>query len=207
MELLLTEAIRTYSSLENAIYELTFDDETIFLKFEPKNFYHLFGFQYLENFNTYSDNGDSKSKVDKAILFKGLKNYVVNDVDIKQNTHYSRKISTSRQFIDLKDRLSLARDLSYYLDTQITKNVYWKYTNEFGIKTHIKWDYLIEFLPHRKIPQRYYLFLRKDEISSYYVPVSLFKTAPNHSTEYSRGQSRKNIVSVTKRCEGLISSR
>ena len=44
MCLLLTEAIRTYSSLENSIYEMEFNDEKILVKFESKNFYHLLDF-------------------------------------------------------------------------------------------------------------------------------------------------------------------
>ena len=78
MCLLLTEAIRTYSSLENSIYEMEFNDEKILVKFESKNFYHLFGFQYLENLNKFLPDGSSKSIVDKALLFKSLKNNVLN---------------------------------------------------------------------------------------------------------------------------------
>lgn len=203
MHLLLTEAIRTYCSLENSIYEMKFKDENILVKFESKNFYHLFGFQYLENLNEPSTNGSSKSIVDKALLFKSLKNHVLNG-DIKNNNYY-KKISTSRQFADLKERLELARDLAYFMDTQISKNGYWKYVNNYsGIVTHIKWHLLIEFQPHRNNPKRYYLFLRKDELSDFYIPISLFKTDNlNHNKQYSYKQQRKNIESLIKKCDVL----
>ncbi|HFI0112705.1 TPA: PBECR4 domain-containing protein [Streptococcus suis] len=200
METLFSEAIRTCYSLENSVYDFEFSDEVISLKFETKNFYHLLGFQYLENLNRYTESGKSKSIVDKALLFKNLKKQVLYG-DIRQNNYY-KKISTSRQFYDLKGRLELARELTYFLDTLISKNSYWKYTNQFGVRTHIKWDYLIEFQPHMENPKRYYLFIRKDESSDYYVPISLFKTDQlNHDKEYSFKQTRKIIKSVTKKCD------
>lgn len=205
MEALLTEAIRTYCSLAGSVYELTFKEgEQISLKFEVKSFYHLFGFQYLENLNRSRQDGKSESIVDKAILFKNLKNFVVNGIALSGNPTYARKISTSRQFPDLKNRLELARDLTYFLEAHISKNSYWNYIRYNGVKTHIKWDYLIDCQPHKDNPRRYYLFIRKDEQSEYYVPVSLFKTdALNHLKEYSYQQSRKTILSVTKRCDVL----
>lgn len=200
MDLLLAEAIRTYASIQKSIYDFEFSDESISVKFEDENFYHLFGFHYLENLNTIDEDGGSKSIVNKSVLFKGLVKHVFYG-KIENNPYY-KKIRTSTQFSDLESRLELVRDLAYFLDTNITKNSYWKYSNPYGIKTHIQWDYLIEFQPHFEIPKRYYLFLRKDNLSDYYVPVSLFKTDKlNHGKEYSYKQSRKDIKSLTKRCD------
>lgn len=137
---LLEEAIKAYGILENTTYKITLgkltknqiDHESIVdltIQFKSEHFFHLFGFQYLENLN---------ADVNKKVMFKGLRTLVYKGQSLELNRYYDQIVSSPSFSSDvIKNRLEVIKFLPYFLDTFSKKNTYWKYSGFKGIVTEI----------------------------------------------------------------------
>lgn len=139
----LVDAVKSYSILENTTYKIQLSHKSntpnnmieLEVKFNSESFFHLFGFQYLENLD---------SNVNKKALFKSFRSLAYKNIPLSQNRYYNQ-ITTSPSFNTpiIQNRLNIIKDLPYFLDRFSQKNSYWKYIDYKGINTTIDWDYLI----------------------------------------------------------------
>lgn len=207
---LLKEAIKGYSILEDTMYSLKLgivknkaivpnSEIAVAIKFEAKNFFHLFGFHYLENLD---------SSVNKKVMFKNFRNLVYRNISLEQSRYYKQIVSSPVFSTSLiQKRLELIRDLPYFLDRFSKKNTYWYYEEFRGITTGIDWDYLIVLNSEESLTDsERYLFLRQSDESDYFVPISAFsqsRTPVSDFINYPKDPKRYDVLSVSKICLSL----
>lgn len=204
---LLKEAIKGYSILENSKYiiklgiikqgNVTPNSEIeLVLNFKSENFYHLFGFQYLENL---------EDSVNKKVMFKSFRSLVYKELSLSQNRYYNR-IITSPSFSNPKvqNRLTVIKNLPYLLDRFLRRNSYWKYEGFKGVLTKIDWNYLIT-LSSEETPMNVEncLFIRESaDEEDCLAPISVVSqnTSNSNYKNYKKDQQRYDIISIQKIC-------
>lgn len=203
MEQTLIEAIKSYGILENTTYKIDLAKNSniantlinLEIKFNSEFFFHLFGFQYLENLD---------KNVNKQTLFKSLRSLAYKNIPLSHNRYYNQIISSpSFNKPTVQNRLNIIRELPYLLDRFSQKNSYWKYIGFQGITTTVKWDYLIILSSDENtINQEKLLFLRKEQNNNYLIPISTFSQEPRSKDylDYKKNQSRYDILSLIKIC-------
>lgn len=205
---LLEEAIKGYSILEDTTYKIKLgtiknnkviqnSEVELELKFQSENFFHLFGFQYLENLDP---------DVNKKLMFKSFRSLIYRGRSIEDN-RYHRQITTSPAFSTptIQNRLNIIKDLPYLLDRFSKKNTYWHYEEFKGVTTEIDWDYLIILNSDAPLLDNteLYLFLRKATEANHFIPISAFsqETKPAHKyLDYKKDQHRYDVLKVVKVC-------
>lgn len=203
MSQILTDAVKSYSILENTIYKIQLTHKSnnpnnileLEVKFNTEFFFHLFGFQYLENLDP---------NINKKTLFKSFRTLAYKNISLSQNRYYNQ-ITTSPSFntSTIQNRLNIIKDLPYFLDRFSKKNSYWEYITYKGINTTIDWDYLIILSSDENTTnQEKLLFLRKDSTDNYLIPISIFSQEPrdNGYLNYKKDQTRYDICSLIKIC-------
>jgi hypothetical protein len=199
----LVDAVKSYSILENTTYKIQLSHKSntpnnmieLEVKFNSESFFHLFGFQYLENLD---------SNVNKKALFKSFRSLAYKNIPLSQNRYYNQ-ITTSPSFNTpiIQNRLNIIKDLPYFLDRFSQKNSYWKYIDYKGINTTIDWDYLVILSSDENTTnQEKLLFLRKDSNNNYLIPISIFSQEPRNKDylNYKQDQTRYDIHSLMKIC-------
>ncbi|MCX7531291.1 PBECR4 domain-containing protein [Lactococcus lactis] len=190
----LKNAIEAIDYFENKRYEIVLGnsnkgqfsiEKTIVLEFSRENFFHLLGFQYISELNASSSN--------KATFIKLITKHLKKKNSLIDNDS-CKKILSSTLFSQIENRLELFSELKDCIELKPNKNNYWERDETFDTHTDIDWEYLIEFLPHNDPNfRKKYLFIKKDEHSDKFIPLSLFKT---DDLRFSNNQARKDILAL-----------